>query len=122
MNKKVIVVLILLMSVRVNMQLVMGEQSSYSRGVGVEIVEDFEPINPAPEGGIVEVEREEEKQENEKPSKREEGSSVVLSNRLPWTGKELEWMMVILLLVTAIVSYKVSEKRKNKYRGEINNV
>ena len=47
MNKKVIVLLIILMSVRVNMHLVMGEQSSYSRGVGVEIVEDFEPINPA---------------------------------------------------------------------------
>ena len=119
MNKKVIVLLIILMSVRVNMHLVMGEQSSYSRGVGVEIAQDFEPISPEPDEGIVEIEREEEQSNNESSN---QGNGAVIINGLPWTGNEFRIILLLVLLIGIVVVYKINEKQKNKYKGAINNV
>ena len=116
MNKKVIVALIMLMGIRVNMHLVMGEQSSYSRGVGVEIAQDFVPIAPEPDEGIIEVEREEGQSNNES------NNQGVLINRLPWTGNEFRVMLLLLLVILGSVVYKINDKQKTKYKGVSNNV
>lgn len=118
MNKKLLIV-VMLMSIIVSTSQVIVQASSYSRGVGVEIAQDFEPISPEPDEGIVEIEREEEQSNNESSN---QGNGAVIINGLPWTGNEFRIILLLVLLIGIVVVYKINEKQKNKYKGAINNV